>query len=82
MNPSSQKRFRKQVSSLLLAIEEMGNLFLDDTEKLYATDTKNVASDVVEKTLATIEQAQKRPVSNFSGMADGSNQTGNCLNVK
>jgi hypothetical protein len=49
----------KHVTSLLAVFEENGNPFLDDSDELFAIDTKNIASDDVVKTLGTIVQLGK-----------------------
>ena len=59
LKPSDQRRFVKHVTSLLAAFEENGNPFLDDSDELFAIDTKNIASDDVVKILGTIEQLGK-----------------------
>ena len=59
LNQSHERRFVKHVTSLVAAFEELGNPFLEDSIKLFAIDTKNVASEDVIKTVETIEQLGK-----------------------
>jgi len=58
-NPSHERRFMRHVTSLVAAFEELGNPFLDDSGKLFAIDSKNVASEGVMKTVQTIEKLGK-----------------------
>ena len=58
-NPSHERRFMKHVTSLVAAFEELGNPFLDGSGKLFAIDSKNVASEDVMKIVQTTEQLGK-----------------------
>ncbi len=51
----TQKTFREQTLSLVHAINEMSNPFLDDTPELAVLDTQNVVNESVVSTVRTVE---------------------------
>ncbi len=51
----TQKTFREQTLSLVHAINEMSNPFLDDTPELVVLDTQNVVNESVVSTVRTVE---------------------------
>ena len=53
--PSIQKLFALNTKSVVEAIEEMGNPFLDDSSDLVALDTKVIMSEAVVNTIRTAE---------------------------
>ena len=53
---STQKTFKLHVLSLIEAIKDMGNPFLDQSEYLVMLDTGNVLDESVVKTVRTIEE--------------------------
>ena len=65
LKPSDQRRFVKHVTSLLTAFEENSNPFLDDSDELFAIDTKKIASDDAVKTLRTGVQHGKDQLRTF-----------------
>ena len=48
-----KKTFKEQVASLVRAINELGSLFLDDSEELLALDTRN---DLDESVVNTVQE--------------------------
>ena len=55
--PSLQSAFHKDVTSLVCTIEDMGNLFMEDSEDLVVLDNKEMlGSDAVAVKLRTVEE--------------------------
>ena len=54
-SPSTQGKFKSQVTSLIEVIEDLGNPFSEMGEELYRIDTKEVADPAVAKTVRRIE---------------------------
>ena len=57
---STQKTFKLHVLSLVEAIKDMGNPFLDQSEELLTLDTGNVVDESVIETVLTIEELGKK----------------------
>ena len=56
---STQVAFFKDTKSLVTAVEEMGNPFMEKSEELYTLDTKDVAAPSVVSTVRKIEDLGK-----------------------
>lgn len=62
---STQKTFKLDVLSLVEAIKNMGNPFLDQSEELLTLDTGNVLDQSVVETVRTIEALGKEQFKNY-----------------
>ena len=54
--PSAQKRFAKDVQSLVAVNKELGNPFKEDSPDLLVLDTRDIADDAVIETVCTVKQ--------------------------
>ena len=62
---STQKTFKLHVLSLIEAIKDMGNPFLDQSEDLVMLDTGNVLDESVVETVRTIEELGKEQFKSY-----------------
>ena len=54
-----QKSFKEQAASLTQVVSELGNSFLEDSDKLFALDTENVVDESVVSTVQKVESLGK-----------------------
>ena len=64
-NPTTQKKFAKDVKALVDTFEEMGNPFLEDNGDLLTLDTKIIMSKEVIQTINTIEKNGQKQYNSF-----------------
>ena len=64
-NPTTQKKFAKDVKALVDTLEEMGNPFLEDNGDLLTLDTKIIMSKEVIQTINTIEENGQKQYNTF-----------------
>ena len=62
---SFQVKFSTQVNELIMAMEEMGNPFIEDTDHLFALDTKDIMSEDVIDTVRGIVQLGQEQYNKF-----------------
>ena len=63
---SSQETFVKQTKPLVVAIEETGNSFMEDSNQLFSLDTKDAAGQAVVETVRGIELLNMEQYESFT----------------
>ena len=64
-NESTQKTFDKNVRSLVSVIEELGNLYLEETTDLLVLDTKDIESVSVIHSVQNVQKVGKEALESF-----------------
>ena len=62
---SKQKKFEKDVNSVIKTIEELGSPFIEDSQDLLVLDSRNIASDAVKHTINIIEKSGEQQYKQF-----------------